>query len=147
MIDCLLLKSSAEPVKTLFSGRRILHFPEFVSSQRFEIIYQTHPLNLLRFTFEPFDSTALRGGHFSDFQLRVKRCFASFFTSFQNHPRAAFASPRWHGAHYREFLAARNTLFKKTYTFECDSLKFNRTVLFFNICRIILQQQRKFLCH
>jgi hypothetical protein len=42
MIDCLLLKSSAEPVITLFSGRRILHFPEFVSSQRFEIIYQTH---------------------------------------------------------------------------------------------------------
>ncbi|WP_288744434.1 hypothetical protein, partial [uncultured Rheinheimera sp.] len=61
--------------------------------------------------------------------------------------RAAFALPRWHGAHYREFLTARNTLFKKTYTFECDSLKFNRTVLFFNICRIILQQQRKFLCH
>ncbi|WP_343897901.1 hypothetical protein, partial [Rheinheimera tangshanensis] len=49
MIDCLLLKSSAEPVKTLPSGRRILHFPEFVSSQCFEIIYQTHLLNSLRF--------------------------------------------------------------------------------------------------
>jgi hypothetical protein len=109
MIDCLLLKSSAESVITLFSGRRILHFPEFVSSQRFEFIYQTHPLNSLRFTFEPFDSTALRGGHFSDFHRRVKRCFASFFTSLQNHPRAAFALPRWHGAHYREFLAACNT--------------------------------------
>jgi hypothetical protein len=108
MIDCLLLKSSAEPVKTLFSGRRILHFPEFVSSQRFEFIYQSRPLNLLRFTFEPFDSTALRGGHFSDFQLCVKRCFASFFTSVQNHSRAAFASPRWHGAHYREFLILHN---------------------------------------
>jgi hypothetical protein len=44
MIDCLLLKSSADASGT-FSGRRILHFPEFVSSQRFEFIYQTHHLN------------------------------------------------------------------------------------------------------
>jgi hypothetical protein len=89
MIDCLLLKSSADASWT-FSGRRILHFPEFVSSQRFEFIYQSAPLKLLRFTFEPFDSTALRGGHFSDFHRRVKRCFASFFHFISKPPQSCF---------------------------------------------------------
>ena len=143
MIDCLLLKSVLNRVQR----EAYLTLPRICVKPEYLIYLSNLLLNVLRFTFEPFGSTALRGGHFSDFQSRVKRCFASFFTSFQNHPRAAFAPPRRHGAHYREFLTACNTLFKKTYTFECDSLKFNRTVLFFNICRILPQQQRKLLCH
>jgi hypothetical protein len=146
MIDCLLLKSMLNRLSPRSAGGVSYTSQNLCQDSDLNLFIKSS-LNLLHHAFESFDPTALRGGHSSDFQRRVKRCFASFLHFALNHPRAAFAPPRRHGAHYREFLKPCNTLFKKSYTFKLDSVKFNRNVLFFNIYRIILQQQRKFLCH
>ena len=101
MIDCLLLKSSAAIAAggVSYTSQNLcqaLRFKNFAYSTRFAL------------TFDPFGPSSLRGGHFSDFQLRVKHHFTMFFTSFFITTRVAFASPRRHGAHYREFLKPCN---------------------------------------
>jgi len=130
MIDCLLLKSSAAIAaggvsytsQNLCQALRLINF---AYSTRFAL------------TFDPFGPSSLRGGHFSDFQLRVKHHFTMFFTSFFITTRVAFASPRRHGAHYREFLKPCNRENKKTYKFGFVRMTFERKVLFLNISSIL----------
>jgi len=86
MIDCLLLKSSAAIAAggVSYTSQNLcqaLRFKNFAHSTRFAL------------TFDPFGPSSLRGGHFSDFQLRVKHHFTMFFTSFLSPPESLSLHP------------------------------------------------------
>ncbi|HSG50731.1 MAG TPA: hypothetical protein VLA40_01390, partial [Rheinheimera sp.] len=70
---------------------------------------------LSRFTV--FTTTVKRGRHFSDLNQSVKRLSKRFLQTFLSHPKTAYRSSPWHGAHYRAFLNTRNRIIDKNSVF------------------------------